>query len=130
IQNAKDELIFHVITTVYRINRNLHLHYKDEVLQKLRDEEEFYIANQMQKDIQEKCGFYLSESDVGYITLHLLGAKQDSNLNLELPEKQYIQKLIESLIKYVSEFMAADLTYDSELINVLTIDLSPVINRR
>src|SRR5699024_9542943 len=79
IQNAKDELIFHVITTVYRINRNLHLHYKDEVLQKLRDEEEFYIANQMQKDIQEKCGFYLSESDVGYITLHLLGAKQDSN---------------------------------------------------
>lgn len=129
IQNAKDELIFHVITTVYRINRNLHLHYKDEVLQKLRDEEEFYIANQMQKDIQEKCGFYLSESDVGYITLHLLGAKQDSNLNLEVTEKQYFQKSIESFIKNVSGFMGVDLTSDSELINGLTIHLKPVINR-
>src|SRR5699024_651188 len=129
IQNAKDELIFHVITTVYRINRNLHLHYKDEVLQKLRDEEEFYIANQMQKDIQEKCGFYLSESDVGYITLHLLGAKQDSNLNLEVTEKQYFQKSIESFIKNVSGFMGVDLTSDSELINGLTIQLKPVINR-
>src|SRR5699024_1020932 len=99
----------HVITTVYRINRNLHLHYKDEVLQKLRDEEEFYIANQMQKDIQEKCGFYLSESDVGYITLHLLGAKQDSNLNLEVTEKQYFQKSIESLNKNINEFNDVDI---------------------
>src|SRR5699024_2027365 len=59
----------------------------------------------------------------------VLGAKQDSNLNLEVTEKQYFQKSIESFIKNVSGFMGVDLTSDSELINGLTIHLKPVINR-
>src|SRR5699024_6897984 len=39
IRSEKKEIKYHLITTVYRINRNVHLHYKDEVLQTLRDEE-------------------------------------------------------------------------------------------
>lgn len=129
IQHAKDELIFHVIITVYRVDKECKLYYKEETLQKLRSEEEFYIANRMQAFIREKCGYNLSDSDVGYITLHLLGAKQDSNLNLKVSDKQFFKEILDTFIKTVSGFMGVDLTSDSVLTQGLTIHLKPVINR-
>lgn len=129
IQKAEEYLIIYVLITFYRVMKRSNLNYEDKVMQKLKQEKEFHIANRIMGKIQSTLSIVFTEADVGYITLHLLGAKQDSDMKLEKSEKEFFNSTLDTFIRRVSGFMGVDLTSDKMLINGLTVHLKPAINR-
>src|SRR5699024_9580342 len=82
VQTARDGLVFHIAITIHRVRHNFQISMPDSELAKLRQEREFHIAKRIQQTVEEKFSLQFPESEIGYITLHLLGAKQ-SDLDLK-----------------------------------------------
>src|SRR5690625_7392780 len=84
----------------------------------------------MIKQLEQSLDITIPKDEIGYITMHLLGAKlridhnyliEDSNLGIAYNEKK--------LIQFVSEQYGEDLMNNNGLLNDLVAHLKPVIYR-
>lgn len=128
VQTAKDSLVFHLAITIHRVRNHFQIGMADHVMEKLRQEKEFFIAKRIQQTVEEKLLLQFPESEIGYITLHLLGAKQP-DLNLEPWETRSFMSTLNSFINHVSGFVGVDLTCDRILLKGLMVHLKPAIYR-
>lgn len=130
IQTAKNGLIFHLAISIHRIHNNFKISMPQQELNKLQQQEEYDIAKKIQKNVESNFNLIFPDSEIGYITLHLLGAKlSESHLNENKQKNQFIIEPINEFIKRVSGYTGINLTDDQTLFNGLVIHLKPAIYR-
>lgn len=130
VQTAIDGLVFHIAITIHRLRNNFQITMPEKELEKLRQEGEFYIARRIQQMVEENFSLKFPKSEIGYITLHLLGAKQSSlDPDVSLKDNNSFSDTLKVFIKLVSGFIGIDLTADQILLRGLTVHLKPALYR-
>ncbi|GAA0592148.1 BglG family transcription antiterminator [Virgibacillus siamensis] len=130
VQTARDGLVFHLAITIHRIRNNFQINMPEQELAKMRREPEFGVAKRIQQAVEEKFSLEFPESETGYITLHLLGAKPaDLEPSEDIQEHNTLTDTLKTFIRHVSGYMGVDLNNDLQLLKGLTVHLKPAIYR-
>ena len=104
----------------------------EEELRVLKDHEEFAIAQELSNRLEEKFEVTIPESETGYLTLHVLGAKQVKipNANkLEGDNEERITSYVCRMIDIVAQTLQIPLAQDEELQRGLYTHLKPTLSR-
>lgn len=123
-------LVVHLALAIERIERGGNIQMDQAYLNKLRAAAEYDIAREMTAKLKAVFQMDIPEAEVGYITMHLQGAKlrQDKEYVLEESSFQVALKA-KSLIQFVEEKLAAGLLEDQSLFQGLVVHLKPAIYR-
>ncbi|MDN5317087.1 MAG: hypothetical protein PWR08_1211 [Thermoanaerobacterium sp.] len=129
-------LIIHIAISMERLRRNKDIKLSNDVLKKLKQHEEYTIAKEAAKEIEENFEVKLPDSEIGYILLHILGAKMQQNklknIDIEIKEDENIDiavTMAKEIIKIAEKALSVDFSGDSQLLNGLILHLKPTINR-
>ncbi|MDI3311313.1 MAG: BglG family transcription antiterminator [Thermoanaerobacterium sp.] len=129
-------LIIHIAISMERLRMNKDIRLSKDVLNKLKRHEEYTIAEKAAKEIEENFDIKLPDSEVGYILLHILGAKMQQNrlddIDIEIKEDENIDiavTMAKEIIKIAEKALSVDFSGDSQLLNGLILHLKPTINR-
>jgi len=129
-------LIIHIAISIERLRRNKDIRLSIDVLNKLKKHEEYSIAEKAAKEIEDNFGIKLPDSEVGYILLHILGAKMQqnrlNNIDIEIKDDENIDiavTMAKEIIKIAEKALSVDFSGDSQLLNGLILHLKPTINR-
>ncbi len=126
-------LVIHIALAIKRLQQQKQITMPEEQLTALKNTDEFNVARVVAEKLGEQFKVSIPEAEIGYITLHIMGAKIRENytaesysgLNATDKEKDIIQKFI----KITSSLLNVDLSKDDELLKNLCIHLKPAINR-
>lgn len=123
-------LVVHLALAMERIQRGEKITIKEEYLSQLRLTKEFQFAREIAHKLQEIFNQNIPEDEIGYITMHLRGAKirfeQGVNVQEENVETAFI---VNQLIKTVERLMGVPLRDDRSLFQGLLAHLQPTLYR-
>ncbi|MCC3145600.1 BglG family transcription antiterminator [Halanaerobium sp. Z-7514] len=128
-------LVIHIAISTARLKNKKNIKMEQEQLDNLRDKKEFLIANLIAEKLHEKLDIKIPEAEIGYIALHILGAKKQLNLeekNIELILKNTDPKIIniaEDIIAMAGNILSVNLKKERQLLLGLVLHLRPTINR-
>jgi activator of the mannose operon, transcriptional antiterminator len=128
-------LIVHIAITVDRVKQDKEILMEQEQLLTLSTSQEFAVAKWIVDQMAEMFGICLPLAEAGYISLHLLGARVQRNVNVEnLPDimesenQEYID-FAQRIIDVVGAVLNIDLSQDRLLLIGLALHLRPAILR-
>lgn len=139
--NFSDEaftsLIIHIAISIKRLEDGKDICLSDDILKDLKSKDEYLIAKQIAKDVEEAFNVKLPEQEEGYILLHILGAKMlqgdigDFDLNIKDEEDSDLAVIMAREIIAIAEkaLSIMHLREDKQLLNGLILHLRPTINR-
>lgn len=128
-------LVIHIAISIERLRQNKDIEMKAEQLDSLRKEKEFIIAKFIVEKVNEKFGIKVPDAEIGYISLHILGAKVQQNIatkNIKEVIKNTDSKVISiarSIIDITEDVLNVELKKDEQLFLGLILHLRPAINR-
>lgn len=125
---AFKNMLIHIAIMIKRANtRNLIVYTIDQI-NAFERTKEFQVVNELMKEIYEKLDIDMVETEVYYITQHLIASKRYSEIdqNETQDEFEYIIQLVIDKVKEVTEI---DFASDKQLIMGLKIHLKTAINR-
>lgn len=73
--NAFIGLVVHFSLAVQRIRQQDEIHIDEDLLAELCQKNEFQIASRLAKALEKSFGIQMSDAEIGYITMHILGAR-------------------------------------------------------
>lgn len=128
-------LITHIAIAIERIKDKKSVSLNANHLESLKSENEYNIAKWMVNELSKKFKVTFPEEEIGYISMHILGAKVQGNYAaneykdlLEKYDKDYVY-IAKSIISMSSEILNIDLTEDIGLLTRLVLHLRPTIMR-
>lgn len=123
-------LVIHLALAIERLQQGGEIQISPEYLDNLRETKEFAISQNLTKELENLFNLAIPEHEVGYITMHLMGAKirYDRDFLLEDTSMQTAFKA-KQLIDYVSGRLNKDLHQPSRLLNDLVAHLRPTMYR-
>ncbi|KHF29286.1 Transcriptional regulator MtlR [Anoxybacillus sp. BCO1] len=106
-------------------------------LNELKQKREYKLAGQLARKIETRLAIKIPDTEVGYIALHLLGARiRYDHVHLNNGVEKFFSEIDEEalrvtrlLMEYVSNHMDDRLINDQELLLGLTIHLHSTLNR-
>lgn len=122
-------LMLHLAITVKRIREKREIEISREQLQRLQEKPEYEQAVLTSKYLEKEFQIQVPDSEIGYLTLHLMGARREEReLSYELDKAR---KLAIELVSRVEGYagIRISLEYLDELVNSLVIHLQPAIVR-
>lgn len=128
-------LVIHIAISIERLKENKDIEMEDEQLHKLQKKDEFEIAQFIADELNKKLGIKIPKAEIGYICLHILGAKSQQNINTTNPTsvlETVDTKIIEianNIITMAEEILNVNLQGDEQLLLGLVLHLRPAINR-
>lgn len=124
-------LLTHIALAVERIKLNKDIVMDEDLLNKLREKEEFEVANKISNKIAKQLNISIPEDEIGYITLHLVGAKVNRVTNKEkyLGKDKVLLRLVDNMVDEVEECLNIRFKDTSALKRDLYIHLMPAIER-
>lgn len=126
-------LVIHIAISIKRLNEGKSVNLSEAIISKLRNKDEYDIAKQIADEINLSFKVELPEQEIGYILLHILGAKlQQDPLNMDLKHETDFGlslKITKEIIQITERALAMDLSNDKQLLNGLALHLKPIINR-
>lgn len=135
-QNAFINLILHIAISIRRIEEGKDIFMPENIFKTIVDTKEFKSAKKLTEILEEKFNFKIPESEIGYITLHILGSKKyredfsDFQLTVEDLEDLGLPLIMaKEIIDIASNALNIDLTQDEGLLSGLVLHLRPTINR-
>ncbi|SHJ55768.1 BglG family transcription antiterminator [Paramaledivibacter caminithermalis] len=135
-QEAYISLIIHIAISMKRIKDNKDIILSKEILESIIDLEEFKCAQEMSTQMEKIFGITIPKSEIGYITLHILGSKIHQkdleNLNFyfeDIGDLELAVEIAQQIIDLASDALSIDLRKDKALLNGLVLHLRPTINR-
>lgn len=75
VQSAIDGLIYHILIAIQRLNENFSFDIPINEIDKWRHTNQYAIASKMIENLERSCNVTFPESEIIFITLHLLGSK-------------------------------------------------------
>ncbi|MFK3961696.1 BglG family transcription antiterminator [Guptibacillus hwajinpoensis] len=123
-------LIVHLTLAVERIQKGEKIEIDEEYLSTLRSTKEFGFARIIATKLEESFSVLIPEAEIGYITMHLRGAKLRNTGDYYLEETNYpILVKTKELIRYVDQRLNADLETNESLLEGLVTHLGPATHR-
>ncbi len=123
-------LVFHIAFAVSRLKSNKDITIDVERLKMLKQHEEFKTSEIIAELLENEFSIDVPEDEIGFITLHLLGARMRKNELRKNSQKQTkVEMLASQIIEIVSSYFDIDLTRDEKLFSGLLIHLKAALNR-
>ncbi|TZE82959.1 BglG family transcription antiterminator [Calorimonas adulescens] len=122
-------LILHLAIAVKRIKLGRNIMMPHEEIKQLQVTKEFAVASQIASCIESHYGIEVPIEEMGYITLHLLGSKSTTAVDIEKENWLDVEFMTSELIKKVEEELKVDLEHDDILFKGLKEHLTPTLYR-
>lgn len=123
-----NNLVIHIAISIKRIQLSKDIIMDEEELNNLIRTPEFSIASGIAKMLEERYLINIPKSEIGYITIHLLGSnvmiKEQKNDDLV-----YIQLIVSKLIETVNKISKYNFDLDNQLFDGLIQHIRPMIYR-
>jgi transcriptional antiterminator len=128
-------LIIHIAIAIERIKNEKEIKMIKKHFESLKDKYEFEVATWVVKRLSEAFHLFFSEDEIGYISLHMLGAKiqEDIDTNncdmvLDVQNREYIH-IAKEIISLAGDVLNIDLSHDQQLLIALVLHLRPTVVR-
>ncbi|MFZ5968381.1 MAG: BglG family transcription antiterminator [Bacillota bacterium] len=132
---AFTNLITHIAIAIERVKHSKEIEMDKESLQNLRGKYEFEVAAWVIQQISNIFHMEFSDDEIGYICLHMLGAKiqEDVDVNhcdilLDAQNEEYVS-IAKEIITLAGDILDVDLSEDTLLLTALVLHLRPTIVR-
>ncbi|WP_077329159.1 BglG family transcription antiterminator [Virgibacillus siamensis] len=123
-------LVVHLALALERLLKGDSIHMDPDYLAQMEESREFAVARKMIRHFEEAFQMDIPKDEIGYITMHLMGAKIRSNQNSLMEESGLdIVYKAKELITYISSMVQDDLRENTVLLNDLAAHLKPSIYR-
>jgi activator of the mannose operon (transcriptional antiterminator) len=130
-------LTVHIAIAIKRIKMGHRIDINTNQLQELQMKPEYRLAEQLAKQIEQWVAVKIPDEEIGYITLHLLGARlRYDQINEKKDIEQLLTKMdnealqiVKELIHDISLYTDERLREDKELLIGLTIHVHSTLNR-
>ncbi|WP_459840985.1 BglG family transcription antiterminator [Halanaerocella petrolearia] len=128
-------LIIHIAISMERLSKNKDIEMDQEQLSNLKQKEEFKVARFIAEKIENNLEIKIPEAEIGYISLHILGAKLQQNINTQNLQDVLndadpkVLDIAEDIIDIAEEILDVNLRNDSQLLLGLVLHLRSAINR-
>lgn len=128
-------LITHIAITIERVRNDKSIEMKQEFMETLLNTKEYTIAKWMIEQLSKTFKVQFSKEEIGYISVHLLGAKiqedvEDNNYAEILDNSnEESMDIAKEIISTCSEILNMDFTKDQNLLVSLVLHLKPTIVR-
>jgi len=128
-------LVIHIAISIARLAKGQDIEMEIDQLMSLKEKEEFEIATFLVNKIENNLNIEIPEAEIGYISLHILGAKHQQNLQSHNIEdilentKDEIVDIAENIINMTEHILNVNLSGDRQLLLGLVLHLRPTINR-
>lgn len=132
---ARTGLIIDVAVTLNRIRTKENLIIDQKELEDLKLNKEWFYALDLVSILKESFNEYISESEVGFISIHLLSANL---LNKEIPSsfdeirEQIDEKLLNNILNWIKKIdrqFKTNLHEDIEFVGSIALHIKPMIKR-
>ncbi|GIM46731.1 transcription antiterminator BglG [Collibacillus ludicampi] len=120
-------LVVHIALAVQRLKHGEHITIDYDLLEKLKGTQEYKWADQIGQELSTILEIKIPESEVGYITMHLLGAK--ARRAHSIPVLSYIEEYVYQMVRIVEKEMKLNLENDLTLMENLVTHLESAIHR-
>ncbi|WP_244535698.1 BglG family transcription antiterminator [Lentibacillus halodurans] len=123
-------LVVHLALAIERLQNGDTIEFDKNYMEQINQTIEYNIAKRLIQDLEEAFDMIIPNDEIGYITMHLMGAKiradqhyliEDSSLDVAYQAK--------AIIRHVSRSLGKDLTHNIPLLNDLVAHLKPSIYR-
>jgi mannitol operon transcriptional antiterminator len=123
-------LVVHLALAIERIQQGEEINFDQQYLESIENSWEFKVAADIVHGLEEAFGLSISYGEIGYITMHLMGAKLRTNQD-HLLEDASLQVGIKAqeLIQFVGKELSIDLTRNVDLFQGLVAHLRPALYR-
>ncbi|MEW5323566.1 BglG family transcription antiterminator [Geobacillus thermoleovorans] len=122
--------VVHLALAMERIKRGEAIHFDPRDLQALQATKEYEIARVLAESLERAFGIDIPNEEVGYMTMHLMGAKWRSRQGAMMEEPSLaVGMKAQQLIRFVSDKLGVDLSIDRTLYEDLVVHLKPALYR-
>lgn len=132
---AVKALVIHIAIAIERLNKNKDIKMSVEQLTVLKKKAEYEIASQITKKLETKYSINIPESEIGYISLHILGSKIQQHIEkkdvkevIKNSDKKTV-KIATQIIKMAGDILGYDFENDEQLLLGLILHLRTATNR-
>lgn len=123
-------LIIHLALAIERLKNGDEIDFNEEYLEQLSKEEAYQTATTLWSQLETNLNMTIPQAEVGYITMHLLGAKLSVDQHYIIEDTAIdIAYKARELIDYVSEQLQIPLDQSPSLLNDLVAHLKPTMYR-
>ncbi|OMP66472.1 BglG family transcription antiterminator [Domibacillus epiphyticus] len=123
-------LVVHLALAIERIERGGNIQMEHAYLQHLQAAPEYEIASEMTEKLKAFFQMDIPEAEIGYITMHLQGAKLRHDKEYVLEESSFqVAVKAKSLIQFIEKKLSADLINNQSLFEGLVVHLKPAMYR-
>lgn len=123
-------LIIHLALAIERLKNGDEIDFDEVYLNKLSQEDAYQTATTLLKQLEVKLEMQIPQAEVGYITMHLLGAKLSVDHHYVIEDTAIdIAYKARELIEYVSNQVQMPLDQSPNLLNDLVAHLKPTMYR-
>ncbi|WP_067838034.1 BglG family transcription antiterminator [Amphibacillus sediminis] len=123
-------LVVHLALAIERLQQGDRIYFDSGYLSELKGTNEYAIAEHIIKDLQTAFNMTIPSDEIGYITMHLLGAKLRSDHEYLLEDSTInIVYYTKALIDYVEKELATNLSDHKSLFKDLVAHLKPTVYR-
>ncbi|KKI89202.1 hypothetical protein WQ54_26900 [Bacillus sp. SA1-12] len=123
-------LVVHLALAMERIQRGENITIKTDYLTQLRASREYHFAQEIAKMLEETFQIPIPEEEIGYITMHLRGAKLRFEGKVDIEDENVeIAYLVRRLIEQVEQRSGMSLSQNSSLFQGLLAHLQPAVYR-
>ncbi|WJP99107.1 BglG family transcription antiterminator [Geobacillus stearothermophilus] len=122
--------VVHLALAIERIQRGDAIHFDPHDLQALQATNEYEIARALAESLEKVFGVDIPNEEIGYMTMHLMGAKWRSRQGTMMEETSLaVGMKAQQLIRFVSRELGVDLSADRTLYEDLVVHLKPALYR-
>ncbi len=123
-------LVVHLALAIERIQQGEEINFDEETLRSLEGTKEYKVAKKIVVGLEEVFRITISTGEIGYITMHLMGAKlRNDHGDLFEDTHLHVGITAQKLIRYVSNGIGYDLTNNASLFQGLVAHLRPALYR-
>ncbi|WP_027409040.1 BglG family transcription antiterminator [Anoxybacteroides tepidamans] len=128
--NSYIALVIHLALAIERIAQGEAIHFEPQYFETIRSTKEYRTAEKIAASLESAFQMTIPKEEIGYITMHLMGAKLRDRRGYMLEEGSLeIGRKVQELIRFVSRELHADLTDDYSLYEDLIVHLKPALYR-
>ncbi|WP_280771499.1 BglG family transcription antiterminator [Salipaludibacillus daqingensis] len=123
-------LVVHLTLAIERIVKGENISIHAKLANHLKDKKEYALATKLAEELEHTFSLPIPEAEIGYITMHLRGAKlRQDNQVLFTEDNLDTAMIARRLIREVSEQVQTDLDEDASLYQGLMAHLDPALYR-
>ncbi|GIO27027.1 BglG family transcription antiterminator [Ornithinibacillus bavariensis] len=128
--NSYIGLVVHLALAIERLQKGEQITFGSDYLQQIVQTKEYAIAKRIIQDLKLTLSMNIPEDEIGYITMHLMGAKLQLNQDFFIEDSSMdIAIKAAELIQYIEVQLELSLSENTSLLKDLVAHLKPAIYR-